>query len=73
MELSSPLLMEPHGLQGLRGHQIILIVLSTQTVPSWVWGENGRILTSSDGTTWTSRTSGITNHLWESPTGTAHS
>jgi len=27
-------------------------------------GTSGSILTSSDGTTWTSRTSGITNHIW---------
>ena len=28
-------------------------------------GYNGTILTSSDGTPWTSRTSGTSNHLWE--------
>ena len=37
MEPSSPHRMEPLGLQGLRVHQIILMMSPTQTVPSWQW------------------------------------
>ena len=38
-----------------------------------VVGLDGKILTSYDGITWTTRTSGISNPLYESPTDETHS
>ena len=49
--------MEPHGLQGLQG-----VTYANSTFMSV--GDSGTILTSPDGSSWTSRTSGTSNSLY---------
>ena len=56
--------MEPLGLQGLLIHHQISMESSTANSTFVTMGGSGIILTSLDGTSWTSRTSGASDTLW---------